>query len=184
MLREKGNRRAARVGTRGFLVAVTSVVTLLALPGPASAQAPCGNSAIDQYVECVPTGDGKSSSSGGAPPTSSGGQAGGSLPPSVASRIRSGGGEDAHVLQQVATSPQYGAPTKRLGRSASKETARIDKAPASGDDGSTGEAVSAAIGAVQGGDAARLVGLLLAPFLISLAVVGTSALRHKRRTSP
>jgi hypothetical protein len=179
MLRGNANRRSARGGKRGFLVTVTVLVTLLALAGPASAQAPCGVSAIDQYVECIPTGDGKNSSSAAGQPA-----AGGSLPPSVAAQIRSAGGDDAEILEQVASSPNYGAPTKAAGSSTRGRISGEALAAADPDsEVSARDAASAAVSAVQGGDAARLVGLLVAIFLVAVAALTVAALRQKRRAS-
>jgi hypothetical protein len=182
MLRVNENRRAVRGGKRGFLVTVTVLGTLLALAGPASAQSPCGVSAVDQYVECIPTGDGENSS--GANQSS-----GGSLPPSVANAIQSAGGEDAQVLEQVATSSRYGAPkpTDSSSDSSSRHGRISGDALAAADpdsDVSTGDAASAVVSAVQGGDAGRLVGLLVGLFLISAAALTVAALRQKQRTSP
>jgi hypothetical protein len=179
MRRGNENQRAARIRKRGFLVTVTLLVTLLALAGQASAQSGCGVSAVDQYVECIPTGDGENSS-GASAPTS------GSLPPPIAAQIQSAGGEDAEVLEQVATSSRYGAPTKRAAKSSSTHgrisgETRAGAGPAS--DVWAGEAASAAVSAVQGGDAGRVVGLLVGLFLISAAALTVAAVRQKRRAS-
>jgi hypothetical protein len=184
MLRGDGRGRALRGWKRGFLVGLTVVGTLLALTGQASAQSPCGVSAVDQYVECIPTGDGRNSS--GA--NQSGQGPSGPLSPSVAAELESTGGDDAEVLRQVATSPRYGAPSKPAASDPSSSThGRISgEALAAADpdsDTSAGDAVSAAVSAVQGGDAARLVGLLVALFVISAVALALSAVRQKRRAA-
>jgi hypothetical protein len=183
MLRGDGRGRALRGWKRGFLVGLTVVGTLLALTGQASAQSPCGVSAVDQYVECIPTGDGRNSS--GA--NQSGQAPSGPLSPSVDAELQSTGGDDAEVLRQVATSPRYGAPSKPASRESSSTHGRISgEALAAADpdsDTSAGDAVSAAVSAVQGGDAARLVGLLVALFIISAVALALSAVRQKRRAA-
>jgi hypothetical protein len=81
-----------------------------ATAGAASAAAPPGNpvqgvSAIDQYVEAIPT-------ASGPKPT---GQSKGSprpLPPHAAAEVREQGGEDTAALVEIATSPTYGAPSR------------------------------------------------------------------------
>lgn len=183
MLRRDSQGPALRGWKRGFLVGVTVVGTLLALTGQASAQSPCGVSAVDQYVECIPTGDGRNSSGanqGSQPPSAP-------LPPSVAAQIESTGGDDAELLRQVATSPRYGAPSKSAAGGSSSTHGRISGEALAGadpdSDTSAGDAVSAAVSAVQGGDAARLVGLLVGLFLISAAALTLAAVRQKRRAS-
>jgi hypothetical protein len=60
-------------------------------------------SAVDQYVEALPT-------SAGPAPTGRGGSKQQPLPTTIASKVREIGGDDAGTLMQVATSPAFGAP--------------------------------------------------------------------------
>ena len=90
-------------------MAIAAVLISLAATGPASAATPPGNplqdvSAIDQYVEAIPTSSGPAATGGGSAKPRP-------LPPDVASEIREQGGNDADALMEVATSPRYGAPT-------------------------------------------------------------------------
>lgn len=175
-------RRSVRVYERRVLVSFAVFATLLAWPAVAQAQAQpaCDSSAVDQYVECIPTSGGDDASAGtGADPTRT------LLPPSLVGQIRSQGGEDASLLEEVASSSRYGAPQKSLGQGGSglNGKLRLGKEQVTGTDASTGEALGAVVSAVQGGDAGRLVGLLVALFLVSLAAVGAAAVRQKRRSA-
>jgi hypothetical protein len=183
MNRAEGKGPGLRGWKRGFLVGATVVGTLLALAGQAAAQSPCGVSAIDQYVECVPTGDGRNSSGanqGAQPPSAP-------LPPPIVAQIESSAGDDADVLRQVAASPRYGAPSKSASRGGASTHGRIsgEELGAAGpdSDATAGGAVSAAVSAVQGGDAARFVGLLVALFLITAVALALAAVRQKRRAA-
>lgn len=176
-------RRALRFGKRRVFVSLTLLLTLLAWPGGAQAQPACDASAVDQYVECIPTsgGDDASAGSGGKPRQTP-------LPPGVATQVQSEGGSDAPLLQSLATDSRFGAPQKKLASgNGLNGKARIDKEqlvkadPQA--DVSASEALSAAVSAVQGGDAARLVGLLVALLLVSVATLSAAAVRQKRRTA-
>ena len=180
-------RRGARLRKRHVLVLATVLASVLAAPTGAYGQAACEASAVDQYVECIPTSDGDSAN--GQSGAGGGGGGGGrpTLTPSVSAQIEAQGGDDAEILKQVAGSRRYGAPTKKLelaGAGVSGK-ARISKEqlvladPQA--DVSAGDAVSAAVSAVQGGDAGRLIGLLAALFLVSVATLGAAAVRQKRR---
>ena len=126
-----------------------------------------------------------------------------SLPPAVSNSIEQQGGSDAGILREVATSPDYGAPATsapkgnagnkpKAKKGKRKDAAQGAQGTARGaspeghviprpQDSSPSEALSAAVSAVQGGDAARMVGLLVVLFLISVAALATAALRHRRR---
>ena len=178
MLGRGDKRQSVRRGMRRFLVPATVVGTLLAWPGGALAQAPCDSSAIDQYVECLPGGGGENSS-GGKKPTNA------DLSSAVQADIQSEGGDDAELLQQVASSSLYGAPQKSLG-GPGRGAPPIDRERLSAADPqadvSAGDAATAAVSAVQGGDAGRLVGLLVALFIVTAAALGAAAVRQRRRS--
>jgi hypothetical protein len=77
--------------------------------GASSAAEPPGNpvqdvSAVDQYVEALPT-------SSGPEPTGRGATKRRPLPADVASQVREQGGDDAETLIEIATSPRYAAPS-------------------------------------------------------------------------
>jgi hypothetical protein len=162
-------------------------MALLAWAGQAYAQTPDDASAVDQYVEDVPTSKGSTRPGQGKSTKTT-------LTPSVSSQIEAEGGSDADLLREVASSSDYGAPQKAKPQKAKPKKAKADGpkrsirtddgAPVAGpDDPSAGEAISAAASAVQGGDASRLVALLIALFVITLAVLAAAGLRQKRRSS-
>jgi hypothetical protein len=129
------------------------LVSCLALWAPAAASAaapvPEDFSAADQYVESVPTSE-------GSKPT---GQPNQNPPPALGA----GGGDK---LEQVATSPELGAPQKRL------HDAKADEP----------DAPSALVGAIgeQEGGGSNLLWLVIAVLLVSGVVAGTAGHRHYR----
>jgi hypothetical protein len=166
------------------------VVVALATAGSAAAQRPPDDiSGVDQYTEDLPTGS-------GSQPTGTGGGKPRPLPPSVVKDLRRSAGGDADLLEQIATSPAFGAPGDRLSRSAARQGesdgGRASKRPgASGGsadsdpryvgDVSFGEAVTSAVGALaaddEGGGPSPL---LLALLGISGALVATAIWRARR----
>jgi hypothetical protein len=144
---------------------VTAVAgAALALPGTAFAQT---GGLIDQYIEDVPTsggthhagsgGTGSTGSSAAVTPTS--------LPSDVKTKLEDSGGKDSEILQEIATSPRYGAPPATSGA--------ILTATSSPDP------FSAAVGAVTGGDDGRMVGLFVALLAITAVSLGFSAIRRR-----
>jgi hypothetical protein len=180
---EGGGRRARR-GL--LLVGAAGVATLLALPATAAAQTTDDPSAVDQYVEDVPTGGGSSVPGSGGKPKNT------NLPPGVTAQIADQGGDDADLLNQVASSSDYGAPQKTLKRKTEKSGytisgAQMERREGGGSAGGAEEDVSAASAvssaiAADGAGATRLVGLLVLLFAISLGALAFSAIRHRRRT--
>ncbi len=169
------------------LVLAMMLVTVLASAGQASAQLPDDASAVDQYVEDLPGAGGSSGvgvGKGGTGGTGSG--SGVRLSSVAASALQQYGGRDAEILREVATSPVYGAPQDRLGgKKVSRDTReRIHSGefdPGGASAGlSPGDAVTAAVGAVEGGDSARLAGLLAALLIISGGGLAAVALRYRR----
>ena len=190
MVQDASKARAGYVTSR-LIAMLGALVAALALAGEAAAQRPCGNSAIDQYVECPPQ-VGDENAPDVTKPTKT------PLPTDVRTRLFAEGGEDAPILEEIATSSVYGAPQ----RSAAGNGSGADASgggpggPRRGGDGSTpyegadprddvsaGEAVSAAVGAVGGGEAGRMAGLLVFLVLISVAALAAAALRHRRRST-
>ena len=186
-----GVRRSA--AHRLFLSALV-VVSILTWAGPASAQIPDHSSAVDQYVEDIPT-TGGSAAAGGGPGRPGGGSSGGAgtggdattrLPSGIVSALEREGGREAALLEDVATSEAYGAPQTTLGGSeAARETLRrlesgeLDEGTPGGT--STRDALAAAVSAVDGGEGMRLVGLFIALILIAGAALAAAGLRHRRR---
>jgi hypothetical protein len=166
---------ARRFRRHRWAIGVTLVVTLIACAGPASAQTP-PSSAVDQYVEDQPTSEGSvpttGSGGGGSPPQTTG------LDHKTSAAITRQGGEDTPVLKALATDARYGAPQDKLKTTRKAREVGLSRG---GSDASPGEAVSAAVSAVQGGEAGRLIGLLVVLFVISVMTLGAAALRQKRR---
>ena len=173
---ERGGRRARRPIV---LLAAAGVATLLAVPGTAAAQTSDIPSAVDQYVEDVPTGGGSSV------PGSGGGNS--NLPPGVTAEIADQGGSDAPLLNQVATSSTYGAPNvarKNQQNGPTISGGMMERREGGGSaagpetDVSVGSALSSAVSGDEGG---RLVFLLVLLFAVSVAAVAVSATRYRRR---
>ena len=173
-----------------------------ALTGPAAAPAveipnpPPGESAIEQYVETLPTGEGGAA-------VGTGGAARTTLPPGIRTRIRRelgrlersarGGGAasltadaEAQLLEQIATSAAYGAPQTIL----RPKGARSGSSPGGGrvfDRGdvrrgvSTQQALTTAVEAAADVSDARVAGLFAVLALISASALATAA---SRRRSP
>jgi hypothetical protein len=147
------------------LIAVGS----LALVGPAAAQDPRKEpppdvSSIEQYIENIPT-------SRGSRAAGAGNGAGQPLAPEARQRLDEAGGADAAALEQIATSPAYGAPERPL--RPTKKTQTRD------DDPSLGGAASAAISSPGGGGEWRL-GVLGGFIVATTAALGTAAYRRRR----
>ena len=151
------------------MLSLTLLLTLMAWPGGAHAQAACDASAVDQYVECIPTsgGDEDAAGSGGKPRQTP-------LPP-----VRGHAGAERGRLGRLRSSrpsrPTPASARRRRSwprRSGVNGEARVGKEqlvladPQA--DVSAGDTLSAAVTAVQGGDAARLIGLLVVLFLVSV----------------
>lgn len=110
-----GGIRAAK-GTRWVLIWICALgIALLAAPAVGAQDPPPEETAlVDQYKEMIPTASGpKASGGGGGNGAATGGGTGGGtpLPPAVAAELTQAvGEEDAKRLEEVATSPRFGAP--------------------------------------------------------------------------
>lgn len=141
------------------------LVLLLLSAGPALAQAPPldDTALVDQYKETIPTASGPKLSGG----DSSGG--GTPLPPAVVTELTQAvGEEEAKQLEEVATSPRYGAPHQpdEGGLAVSSETPG---------------ALSAAVGALVDEGGGSLLPLLLALVFATGALFGAAVLRRRDR---
>jgi hypothetical protein len=168
VMRQVGRRR------RAFALAAFVGATLLAAPASAHAQLPGGPGAVDQYVEDVPTGGGKTHPTKDAPTKTS-------VPASVQAKIEAQGGSDAPLLTEVVSSSSYGAPQD--GR-----PTRMERGGATADGGPSPEesagVLSSAVSAVEGGDSRRLLGLLAALLAVSVATVVAVGVRQRRGVRP
>jgi hypothetical protein len=158
----------AVVRTAAVLVALAGA----AAPGALAAGSPPlpPHSGVEQYVEQLP-------SATGATALGRGGGKASKLAPAAARAVAKQGGSDAQVLQQLATSPRYGAPPAAKQRPAAQTTSpAVTTAPAP-------EATAAppqAPGAVSA--AATTLGLRsLWPLALALlAVTGAAVLLARR----
>jgi hypothetical protein len=164
-----------RVTTRRT-IATAIAVAALALPGAAFADS---GGLIDQYIEDVPTssgshhagaGGGSGSGSGGGGSTSSGGSSSAAATPAplssdVKTKIEASGGKDSKLLQDIATSPRYGAPTESSG-AVPTPTGSPDP-------------LSASVSAVTDGSDGRMVALFVALLVITAVSVGAAAARRR-----
>jgi hypothetical protein len=125
-------------------------------------------SATDQYVESVPTSRGPKAPAVQERPKAP-------LPPAVSARLDRDAGAAAAKLEQVATSPDLGAPPPRSdARTEQPRHARAVSAPS---------VPSAAVSAVGEGEDGSLLRLLGALALITGLAVGTAGYRHHKHKS-
>ena len=139
----------------------------IALPGAAFAQT---GGLIDQYIEDVPTSGGTHhAGTGGSGGTGSTGSSAAvtpaPLPSDVKTKLEDRGGKDSDILQEIATSPRYGAPPATSG---AVLTATSSPDP-----------FSAAVGALTDGSDGRMVGLFVALLAITAVALGFAAARRR-----
>jgi hypothetical protein len=154
-----------------------AVLASLALAGAAPAAGSEDPGAVDQYQEQVPTAGGSQGTGGTG---GSGGAGGDSNPLStqVKDDLYQAAGQDAALLEQVATSSSYGAPVKVAG-SPSPGSTEFGKKRI-GEDSGTSSAISDAMTAVGDGDDGHLGVLAVLLGLIAASGVTASAYRRKR----
>ena len=184
---------------RGSGVARTGLATLLVclsavLAGPAAAGSkpppPLDVAAIAVYVETLPTSSG--SVVAGQAPSAPGGSVPARLPAQAVTALEQHGGEDAGLLERVATAPELGAPQRIVPPVAPRRT-RTDKAariPRTGNparipkrDGG-GDPERTALPAIDislSDGSSRIPWLLAALALITLASTGAWAARRQAR---
>jgi hypothetical protein len=147
-----------------------ALVTGLALPAEqalADDPPPPDIPAVAAYVEMVPT-------SRGPRPAGAAESRPRPLTPRVDELLQASGGDDAAMLEQLATSPGYGAPTGKLKQPrAASETSM----PARSD------ALSAAISVSTDGGESRLLGLIVALLGVTVAVCIVAARRRPRAST-
>lgn len=158
--------RPRTIATAAASTLVTlALVPACALAGEAASVAPPDEfSATDQYVESVPTSRGPKAPGVHKRPKAP-------LPTALAARIDREGGAAAADLEQVATSPDLGAPAK---------SAKAERKPRSARPHATPSVSSAAVGALGDGEDASLYWLLGALVLITGLAVGTAGYRHRK----
>jgi len=149
------------------VIAVAATLGALALPTAAFG----GNGLIDQYIEDVPTAGGAHHPGAGAGGTSSGSGTSSptaptvSLSGSVQTKLDKNGGDDAQLLNKIATSPNYGAPQETSGTvptSAGSPTV-----------------LSAGVSAITDGSDGRMLGLFVALLAVTAVSLGFAASRRR-----
>jgi hypothetical protein len=163
---------------RAALIRVTAVSVALAFAAPAAAQdpppvapPPPDDSAISQYVEGVPAAGGTKTPGVGRRGKPK------ALPTAVRAALNASGGSDAPALQQLATSPDLGAPARPAPRAAAVAAAAVARPSEEGSPPVA--ALSAAVTAAGDGGGGRFAVLGLALLAIT-AVVLASARRRVR----
>jgi hypothetical protein len=187
---DSGRRRVAKHARRAVLGALMVALPAAVLPGAAWAgsglsapanqpglNVPGNQSAGDQYVETLPTTRGPR-----APGRNKHAK---KLPHGVSKRLHQIGGSDAATLEKLATSTALGAPVDNGGAKGKGSSGRGSHKSRSVNGkrhgGSTPAVPSAAINAVDGGEAGLgwLVVAILAITALSLGAVGYQRRRHK-----
>jgi hypothetical protein len=150
-------------GRPAFAIAAVAAALVLMLTGATTALAAPSSlfdtPAADQYVETVPASDGPSAHRGKSAPSAP-------LPPAARTALEREGGESASQLEEVATSPSYGAPQRKLERHSDSRPPSISAAAVS------------AIGDDTEGD---LRWLLIALLGSTALVIGTAGYRHRQQ---
>jgi len=140
----------------GFALFAFSASALAADPPPV----PPGTPSISQYVETVPTGNGGAS-------TGAGGSHPKSLAPDVVTKLRARPDSVSKRLEEVATSPKYGAPRRNL-----RPSGHIDSPkPAN--------PLAAAVSAVSDSGDSHLLWLLAAVLVVTTTMVWSTARRQR-----
>jgi hypothetical protein len=142
----------------------------LAAPGPAIADdppRPTDIPAVQAYVELVPTSRGPKQAGAGT-------ARGRPLGARIERLVRTQGDEDAALLERLATSPAYGAPSSPTPKTPASKVEPMESRPTS-----SGNALSAAIDAGGEGGAGRLLVLLVLLTAVT-AIIGVVAARRRR----
>lgn len=169
---------------RRVLVAGAVVAATLLAASAANAQLPGDPGAVDQYVEDVPTGSGKTYPVRDKPRKSA-------VPESVAQQIAEQGGADAPLLTEIVSSSTYGAPQKRnrTDRANRDDDKAAEEQAAAGaeslpSEASVSGAVSSAITAAEDGDSRRLAVLIAVLVALSIGLVVAAGARQRGTGRP
>jgi hypothetical protein len=165
-MRSESTDARAYVKHLGWLTAAVSALAWAGTASGATPPPPEDVPAVSAYVELVPTSRGSRSPRVGAGGTSK-------LPTEVEAQLARGGGTDAPLLKEIATSRAYGAPP-------SAPTSRGPMQPAALPPDET--ALGAAVGVATDGSDERV--LLLGGLLVLLTVGLGGAAVYRRRLAP
>lgn len=159
--------------TRAWLLALAAAAAMLlgaAAVAPAETAAPSLTdefSAADQYVESVPTARGPK-----APGVGKQRQKREKLPQRAQAGLESQPEQTARKLEQIATSPELGAPVVNRDRKGGKRRSPSSSVP---------RVPAATVSAVGEGEEDTLLWLAVAMIVIAAAAAGTTAHRHHKR---
>lgn len=169
--------------SRAVGLAVLLVLAVFAAPGQALAKTPPkpppDTSAIDQYVEVVPTG-------GGGVVLGVGARQSTAVSKRIGKLLSTQGGKDAATLGAMVSSSVYGAPQQRLHQtSAPKKQApaktKTKAAPTPKPATPTAPSPLAAVVSASGGSGSHAFWLLAVLVVTTLAALVTAALRQRAR---
>ena len=167
--------------TRLFGTFLAAVCVALAVPLAAAAQEkPPPISSIQQYIETVPTGGG-----GAAVGHTQPDKPGSSPAKQRIQELLKAAGDDASILESIATSRAYGAPDldarlRSKGRVFDANAIdRSDPANPKPRDVGADEALSSAVETFAGAGEARVAALIAALVLISASMLASARLRHR-----
>jgi hypothetical protein len=158
--------RAALIRAAVVAAALAAAAPAVALDSPPAPPAP-DDSAVSQYVEGVPAAAGTKAPGVGTRPKPR------PLSSSIRARLKTSGGSDARVLQQLATSPDLGAVKRRPRPHRGVVRPSQERSSASG-------ALSAAVTAAGDGGGTRFAILGLVLVAITASVLGSA----RRRARP
>jgi hypothetical protein len=159
-------RNTSRSRSRVRGVAAAIVVVLFVAPGAALAKdsPPSGASAVNQYVEVIPTG-------GGGVAAGAAGARSNPIPKRVGALIARQGGHDRVKLREVDSSPAYGAPQKRHTQRPVRPRGAAPHSPS---------ALSAAISASGSGTGSHALWLGAILVLSTLGALVAAGMRQRR----
>ena len=181
-----------RAAPSRWIVAAVVLVAFLSASSAAAQRPPGDVSGVDQYVEQLPGAGGNQPTGpgGGNQPTGTSGDSPVPLPRAVRTDVRRFAGDDAPLLEAIATSPALGAPREQLSRSTagrgdSKDAGRSKGSGGGGVRGAGeitfGEAIESGVGALaEPEDGGGPSPLLIALLAISAALVATAVWRGRR----
>jgi hypothetical protein len=167
--------------SRAVGLAVLLVLTAFAAPGQALAKTPPkpppDTSAIDQYIEVVPTGGGGVGLGVGAAQSTA-------VSKRIGKLLSAKGGKDAATLGAVVSSSVYGAPQQRLHQTSAPKkqaTAKTKNEPAPKSATPASPSALSAVVSASGGSGSHAFWLLGILVVTTLAALVTAALRQRAR---
>jgi hypothetical protein len=169
----EANRRGRQLALAGAIAALAA----LAAGSPAYGKG-ClkngGPSSVQQYVEQLPQACGSSATGTG--------QKQRKLPASIERKIQQQGGKQAQLLENIATSEQYGAPQQKIKvHKAKARLTRTQRKILTDSEARQSNALGASLGVVTDGSDSRLLALVILMVGITIFVLVTAVRRHRVR---